>query len=138
MCRIDESFYEDISSSAACVIRVNNLLLTLEDNGNYSIITGISQENEAAQCTAHRSVWQATGFNVVAGKLLTTTENGTRYYQCNLSGNFDGQLTQFDLPTWSNSNADNIMLRDPFALQPKQWQSPEQLILIRDMFNQIN
>lgn len=137
MCRIDESFYEDISANAACVIRVNNLLLTLELDDRYSLVVGQNKETEAAQCTAHRAMWETTGFNVVAGKLLDVAADGTRYYQCELAGNFDGEITEFPLPAWSQSRADRALLQDPFVLQPQQWQSPEQLIQVRDMFNHI-
>lgn len=137
MCRIDEAYYDNISGPAACLIRMNDLLLALSYEDKYRLPRGENQDNEAAQCTAHRVTWQKTGFNVVAGKLLGLGDDGTRYYQCNLSSGFEGQVTEFPLPPWSIDRPDAIILINPFELQPHQWQDPRGLISTRNMFNQI-
>ena len=138
MCRVLDSAYEHHQGAGACVVRINELLLTLSYDNGLSLPQAQALGEESAQCTAHRATWQNTGFNVEVGKRLATDDHNTRYYQCTLAGQFDGELTQFPVPDWAPDALNGIQLYDPFELQPHQWHDQEQLVFIRGLFNQID
>lgn len=137
MCRVDSRFEENISANAGCVIKVNNKLLTLTHkvSGKLDIPGGTANGSESAQCTAHRETWEETGFNVEVGELLGSNNNGFRYYACKLSGNFIGDITDFPVPEWTQSEVSAINLNDPYLLTDEQWRFQNRLIKLRDMFN---
>ncbi|MDN4503543.1 NUDIX hydrolase [Alteromonadaceae bacterium BrNp21-10] len=140
ICRIDDRHFDTHSGNAGCVIRLQNRLMSITHrlSGKYDIPGGTSASQETAQCTAHRETWQETGFNVEVGELLGEKDNGFRFYQCTLSGNFTGEISQFPVPDWSQSEVTAIQLVDPFATPAKQWRYPDELILLRDMFNKVD
>lgn len=137
MCRVDSRFEEEISANAGCIIRVNDKLLTVthKHSGKLDIPGGTSTGTENAQCTAHRETWEETGFNVEVGILLGENENGFRYYDCQLAGNFVGDITEFPVPQWSQSEVRAISLHDPYLLNDSQWRFTNRLVNLRDMFN---
>src|SRR5690606_32082707 len=114
-------------------------MITIEHRltGKLDIPGGTSEGDESAQCTAHRETWQETGFNVKVGKLLGVKDNGFRFYQCQLSGDFTGELKQFSVPDWSANEVTAIQLKDPFVTRDTDWRYPDELIEIRGMFNQV-
>jgi hypothetical protein len=139
MCRVNEEKAEEIQGNAACLIRIQNqLLVTLgHSTDNYSLPGGKSKKNESAQCTAHRQTWAKTGFNVLVGEYLAIGNEGLRYYQCTLGGNFVGQIQSFPVPEWASAKVASIQLIDPFESHRNEWASPGQLIMLRDMFNRV-
>ena len=139
MCRVNPEHNEDIVGTAACLIRIQDqLLVILEHTSNkYTLPGGKSIKSESAQCTAHRQTWAKTGFNVLVGEYLATDNNGLRYYECTSGGNFVGQIQSFPVPEWAHANVEAIVLIDPFSSTQDEWLDHGQLILIRDMFNQI-
>lgn len=139
MCRVDSEKTEEIEGSAACLIRIQDqMLVTLgQSTDKYSLPGGKSKKNESAQCTAHRQTWAKTGFNVLVGKYLGMGNDGLRYYQCTAGGNFVGQLQSFPVPEWASTNVASIELINPFESHKNKWPDTAQLIMLRDMFNQI-
>lgn len=138
MCRIDSAHYQNVSADAGCIIRVDKYLVTIgnDNSAGLAIPGGKGETQEAAQCTAHRNTWEQTGFNVEVGKLLGKTQGDYHYFECTLAGNFNGELLEFSVPEWANGDVDSIKLVDPFVLEHQQWQNEDELVSIRDMYNQ--
>lgn len=140
MCRVIKDHYENLSGNAGCVIRVGKdiLALTHRASGKLDIPGGTSDgEQESAQCTAHRETWEETGFNVEVGQLLGSNDNGFRYYACTLDDDFGGEIQSFPVPEWASIEVKAIQLKNPFVTIPNDWRFPDQLIDMRDMFNQM-
>ena len=137
VCRIDSEQADNISANAKCIVRVDDLLLTITREGSeaYEIPGGISKTGESAQCAAHQGTWQATGFNVEVGQYLGTDKDETRFYECKLNTGFGSELSNYPVPKWLTSDTSQIQLVDPFNTTDKSWAQPEQLVFIRDMFN---
>lgn len=138
-CRVKEQEKPKTIANAACIIRLDDQLLTVTHRmtGRFDVPGGTTDMSESSQCTAHREVWEETGFNVEVGEWLATSTQGMRFYSCKLAGHFDGELQTFPVPPWSTTEIDEIQLLDPFAISDKDWRFPNQLPLIRDMFNQV-
>ncbi|GAC15404.1 hypothetical protein GLIP_2783 [Aliiglaciecola lipolytica E3] len=98
---------------------------------------GTSDTVESAKCTAHRETWEETGFNVEVGQWLGTNQNGMRFYECKLAGNFSADMTEFPVPDWAQVEVSTIQLVDPFATEANQWRFPQQMTAIREMFNRV-
>lgn len=139
LCRVEPQQQLEIQANAGCLIRINDELVTIGHRltGKLDIPGGTTEGGESAQCTAHRETWQETGFNVQVGQLLGVKDNGFRFYQCNLAGDFTGEIKQFPVPDWSSTEVTAIQLKDPFATRDTDWRYPDELIEIRGMFNQI-
>ncbi len=138
-CRVSSQFEQTIKGNAACLIRLDGKLLTVTHRltGTFDLPGGTANNNESAQCTAHRETWEETGFNVEVGKLIGESQQGYHFYACKLSGNFNGEIREFPVPDWSNLEVTSIQLVDPYNLHYNQWRFPDQLILVRNMFNQV-
>lgn len=138
-CRVKEQEKPKTIANAACIIRLDGKLLTVTHRltGRFDVPGGTSDGIESSQCTAHREVWEETGFNVEVGEWLGSSKHGMRFYGCKLAGQFSGELTTFDLPNWSKAEIDSIQLLDPFSISNKDWRFPNQLPQIREMFNQV-
>lgn len=139
VCRVNSQYQESIQANAGCLIRVGNQLVTIGHrlSGKLDIPGGTQTGDESAQCTAHRETWQETGFNVEVGQLLGVQENGFRFYQCTLAGDFTGEIKQFPVPDWASTEVTAIELKDPFVTRDTDWRYPDELVEIRGMFNQI-
>ncbi|UAA38054.1 NUDIX domain-containing protein [Paraneptunicella aestuarii] len=139
MCRINQDFYEDISSNAGCIVRVGDRILSLTNrkSSKFDIPGGNMIVGESAQCTAHRETWEETGFNVEVGEYLGTSPKGFRFYACELDDDFGGKVQKFPVPDWAQFEVVSIQLVDPFITSPKEWRFPDQVVQIRDMFNHI-
>lgn len=140
MCRIKNGEKMTTTASAVCLIRLDNKLISITrtKHDKFELPGGSPRAGESAQCTAHRETWELTGFNVEVGKLLGTNQAGQHYYQCDLAGNFNGELTTFPVPAWSSGKVSSIQLIDPFDIQDDQWRFQNRLIPLRDMFNNID
>ena len=120
----------------ACIIRVNDSLLTLNDNGRFSIPRAKPILGETLSCAAHRSVWSHYGFNVLVGNPLGyDQENGTLYFDCQLEDNTLPNSLTYSLPRWSKSAEHFGELKDPFELSHKEWRPWYNEVAIRDYFN---
>jgi hypothetical protein len=144
MCRfvqqeIDSQTNIPISMHSACLIRLNNQLLSVQytHSEKFDVPAGSIRRDESAQCAAHRHTWKTTGFNVEVGRYLGSDEANTQYYRCKLAGNFTGELQTFPVPQWASSKVSNIQLINPFATQNNDWQGENRLVLIRDMFSEV-
>jgi hypothetical protein len=139
MCRLAQTIATDPPGDAACLIRVDDrlLVLNLESDGKYTLPGGHSQLQQSAQCTAHHRTWMQTGFNVEVSQYLGSNTQGMRYYQCNLAGDFNGEISHFPVPDWAPLQISRIEFIDPFAIEEKKWHEEKQLTTIRAMFNQV-
>lgn len=140
MCRVDSDLNENISSNAGCIIRLQDKLVTVTHamSGKLDIPGGTAEADEPAACTAHRETWEETGFNVEVKRYLGSNDSGFRYYACELSGNFVGEITEFPVPDWSETEVDAIQLIDPYDITEQQWRFNNRLVPLRDMFNQVH
>lgn len=139
MCRLAETLQADPPDDGACLIRVENrlLVISLEADGKYVLPGGYSQPQQSAQCTAHHHTWMQTGFNVEVRQYLGTNAQGKHFYQCNLAGDFSGELTHFPVPDWAPLQISRIEFIDPFAIDERQWHGGNELTVIRGMFNKV-
>lgn len=139
VCRANPKTLDTRVANAACIIRLNEKMLTVTHrlSGKFDLPGGTSNGVETAQCTAHRETWEETGFNVEVGQFLGQSDQGMHFYACQLAGNFTGELQQFPVPEWSSLEVTAIELHDPFVLTGKQWRFEDQLVQIRNMFNQV-
>jgi hypothetical protein len=137
-CRVDRDSAENISGSAVCIVRIETLMLAIHKKGEHELALpiGENQAHESAQCTAHRAAWQLTGFNLEVHQLLGENNQGLRFYHCELDAGFNGEIKDFPIPSWSKDKTAKILLVDPFVTTNKEWQKTDDLIFIRDMFNQ--
>lgn len=140
LCRADDSntsIYEKGSDLyTACIIRVKDSLLTLNDNGMFSIPRVRQAMDETPSCSAHRSVWDHYGFNVLVGSPLGyDKDNSTLYFDCQLENNTLPNLINYPLPSWSKSPDQLGELIDPFELSHKDWRPWYNEVAIRDYFN---
>lgn len=138
-CRVAPETAQPEIADAVCVVRLDDKLLTVTHrlSGKFDLPGGTSNQSETAQCTAHRETWEETGFNVEVGMLLHVNPDGLRYYACQLSGNFDGQLTEFPVPDWARVEVSSIQLIDPFKISNHQWRFNNRLNNLRGMFNKV-
>ncbi|MBF7071918.1 hypothetical protein ISG33_00710 [Glaciecola sp. MH2013] len=133
-CRVSNAFEGDYQGPSACLIRVQNSLLVLEraSTGLYDLAIGDSLSNESAQCTAHRQMWENTGFNVEVDQLLSITPDGTHLFKCHLSGGFDAFDVKVEPPDWASSSVAEIHFVNPFDTRTDNWTHPDNLIMYRD------
>ena len=138
MCR--HNIPEDIppSNKASCVIRIADGLIVLrhKTTNKLTVPGGIPLQNESAQCAAHRTTWELTGFNVLVNDLIETSPTGVAYFNCQLENGFSGEITEFPVPREARETIKEISLRDPFVLSLHDWQREENFIAIRRYFNQ--
>ncbi|MBC3764852.1 NUDIX hydrolase [Neptunicella marina] len=138
MCRVAENTLQQTQGNAGCIVRIGSQLLTITHrlSGKLDIPGGTAQADESAQCTAHRETFEETGFNVEVGKKLGEKDDFV-FYACRLSGDFTGEITQFPVPEWAESEVSAISLQNPFALEHHQWRYSDELEQLRGMFNQV-
>ena len=124
---------------SACLVRVQNSLLVVEQSstGLYDLASGDSLSNESAQCTAHRNMWEQTGFNVEVGQLLSITSNGTHVFACKLNNGFNafdasGRDEGIEAPAWNKHDIEALRFVNPFDTRTENWTHPDHLILYRD------
>lgn len=139
-CRIDSRFEENISGHGACIIRLNDKLVTLRLKGNKTYLLPTNQEsvNKNAQCDAHSNVWNTTGFNVEVGQFLGETRSHTRVYNCTPDASFPTDFTDFETFSFIDKDVQSIQLISPFDITPRDWKNGDELIEIRAFFNQIS
>ncbi|MCY7296071.1 NUDIX hydrolase [Alteromonas sp. a30] len=140
MCRIAKGQQEAPPANAGCIVRVKKRILAITHfySGKFDLPAGTSADSdESAQCTAHRETWEETGFNVEVGTLLGIADSGMHFFACELDDDFDGLITEFPVPAWSETEVNAIRLINPFSTTPSEWRFPDQLIKIRDAFNKL-
>lgn len=139
-CRVADDEVENVLGDAVCLVRVDKFILTINKKGEQKLTlpTGKSDEQESAQCTAHRATWEMTGFNLEVSRFLGVDKYGNRFYHCALDAGFNGEIKEFPVPNWSTKYTSKIRLVDPFVTTDKAWQRPDDLVFIRDMFNRTN
>ncbi|NCP63962.1 MAG: hypothetical protein GW763_04555 [Paraglaciecola sp.] len=138
MCRYQGEAPHLASGAAACLVRIGSKLLAIEtEHKAWHLPAGQAQQPLSRQCTAHLAVWQLTGFNVEIGELLGQLEDETPVFACDLQAGFDDSTDTLPVPAWAEYKVRQIALIDPFALTPREWQSPDELIVIRSYFNAV-
>jgi 8-oxo-dGTP diphosphatase len=79
--------------SAGCfAMKGGNLLVVETLSGLVNLPGGSSNDNEHAQCTAHRETWEETGLDLEVGELLKVMDTGFHLYHCSFkadSGDID-------------------------------------------------
>lgn len=136
MCRTMLNTLPHNTASAACLIKLDGRLLTIKHkaSGKLDLPGGHAAGDRSSQCVAHRQTWQATGFNVKVGTLLGRDSNGFSFYACTLHAGFDGSVSEFPVPPWAYNEVTQVALIDPFEITIHDWQDPDQLTTIREMF----
>ena len=128
-------------ANAGCLIKFEKdiIALTHRVSGKLDVPGGTSDGDESAQCTAHREVWEETGFNVEVRELLGVNENGFHVFHCAFDAGFaDSDITTFPVPSWSAAEVSAIQRVNPYQTEASEWRFPDQLVWVRDMYTQIN
>lgn len=135
-CRVHIDYRDTHQGHGACLVRIQDGLLTVKYKQSESIDlpSGNFISPETSQCSAHRHIWEQTGFNVKVAQLLGVTGEGLRIYACHLGGGFDGTETDIDTPHWTSRDVEEVGFVDPFDTRYDVWQHPKNLILIRDAY----
>jgi len=135
-CRIAKAFNADYKGPAGCLIRVQNTLLVIKysSTGSYDLPFDDPISDESAQCTAHRSTWEQTGFNVEVDQLLGVSQSGVMLFSCGLNSGFTSEDSPLEPPSWADSNIQQIEFISPFDTRYDLWQQPDNLIMYRDGF----
>ncbi|MDX1802500.1 MAG: NUDIX hydrolase [Alcanivorax sp.] len=71
-------------ANAGCLILRHRhvLLVSLRSNGKLDLPGGTREDDELAQCTAHRETWEESGLDVTVGRRLAVMKNGLHVYRC--------------------------------------------------------
>ena len=137
VCRTLDHLPPVSSPSAYCVVRIADRLLTISARQNQALrlpggeIDPISE----ARCQVHQKVWQQTGFNAQIGELLRQNERAA-YFHCDLQAGFSGAIEEFPVPGWVSDDVARITLSEPFQLNHQDWATPDEYVLMRDLFVQ--
>ncbi len=139
MCRVDAAQRESTAGAAACLIKIDKWLITTANRHSekFDLPGGNAADSETAQCSAHRNTWEQTGFNVEVGAYLGQTETGLRVYDCRLPPAFTAELKSYPVPDWVNAEISAIRLHNPYELEHHDWQRGDELVNVRDWFNQV-
>ena len=125
-CVVSAGNWIDRGGSGACLIedRGNVLVVSRRFDPEVSLPGGVSRPGETSQCTAHREVWEETGFVVVVGPLLETSGN-TSLYQCELA-NDPTPGEQSSRPLLGRLEVDEVLWLSISDLRAKRWRYPTQ------------
>ncbi|EKF73883.1 MutT/nudix family protein [Alcanivorax hongdengensis A-11-3] len=71
-------------ANAGCLILRGDqvLLVRLRGNDKLDLPGGTREDDELAQCTAHRETWEESGLDVSVGRRLAVMKNGLHVYRC--------------------------------------------------------
>ncbi|MDO6565706.1 NUDIX hydrolase [Alteromonas sp. 1_MG-2023] len=125
--------------TAACIIKVQNRALLIKHrlSNRLDFPGGGKKDNESLACAAHRETWEETGFNVEVGRKLAVTKNNLALFECTLDAGVELLPNVFDAPPWAKLEVVELVQADPFMLTHVELRFPDDLIVFRDSFNQI-
>jgi 8-oxo-dGTP pyrophosphatase MutT (NUDIX family) len=130
-CRVDPAFADDRRSNSVCVVRNGDRVLATVHRftGKLDLPGGRRQGDETGQCTAHRELFEETGFNATVGRLLID-RNSTLLFDCRLSASVD-PARDLSVPPWGIVEVVDIKWIDPNVQTPADWRFPGQLETLR-------
>lgn len=122
--------------SAACIIKVQDKVVLIGHrlSGRLDFPGGGRNNDEALPCTAHREVWEETGFNVLVGPKLTVTDNGMALFACQGGEDLANLPTTFSPPAWAKVEVEYLKKVDPFLISHNALRFSEDLLPLRDGF----
>ena len=133
-CRVDQAFFSSLVSGGACIIKINQQLLVMIDRKNKLYLPRKEKTaNKSAQCAAHQSVWDNTGFNVEVGPRLGNLDDGIELFACELDAGFDGSES-FNVPNWSQRPDNMIKFINPYEYTEYDWSKPNDHVKVLDAF----
>lgn len=139
-CRVKTSDTDNHQGAGACIVRINgNLLVNQLDSGLYDLpnsnnISSTSEIQMSAQCAAHQSIWEQTGFNVEVQKVVGVQADGTWLFGCKLDAGFDGTEPPFDAPQSSNKQVTSVLFIKPFEIDLHNWARPDHFDIVKDAY----
>lgn len=134
-CRIKTSAISSYKGSGTCIIRLQDKLLVVQySDANYGLAKTHDINKDSAQCTAHRALWQQTGFNAEVQRALGITTDGTWLFKCEIDSGYTGEERPFPPAPWSANEISSIQFIDPFEIPINMWRNPDELIVVRDAF----
>lgn len=135
VCRVNSAQASSYLGNGACLIRVNNTLLMLQNNqGKFSLPGGMAIGGRNAQCAAHHHLWLQTGLNAEVGRHLGQDAQGRQVFHCKLHGQLSGKLAELPVPDWASNKVKAIRLQDPFVIHSKAWREHNELSQVREWF----
>jgi 8-oxo-dGTP pyrophosphatase MutT (NUDIX family) len=137
-CRVDPGLVDDRRSNAVCVIRNGDRVLTTINrySGKLDLPGGRREGDETGQCTAHRELWEETGFDGTVGRLLID-RNSTMFFDCQLPLSVD-VTRKISVPPWAHIEVAGIQWIDPSEQAPADWRFPGQLETLRLALDEAN
>ena len=117
-CRVDPAFVDDRGGNAICVVRNGTRVLATVNraSGKLDLPGGRREGDETAQCTAHRELFEETGFDATVGRLLID-RNSTLLFDCRLPASPDAQRA-LSVPIWAHIEVAGIQWIDPSEQAP--------------------
>ncbi len=133
-CRVNQQFLSPHVAGGACIIKINNRLMVMIDRDS-KVNIPVQQKipNKSAQCAAHQSVWQHTGFNVEVGPRLGSLRRDLELFACELDAGFDGSEI-IETPSWTKSPNLKLTFVNPYDYSPYDWINPNDLEKVLDAF----
>jgi 8-oxo-dGTP pyrophosphatase MutT (NUDIX family) len=130
-CRIDPGLVDDRRSNALCIVRSGDRVLatTHRFSGKLDLPGGRREGDETGQCTAHRELWEETGFDATVGELLID-RNSTLLFDGRLPPGVDA-TRKLSVPPWAHLEVAGIQWIDPMEQEPGDWRFPEELETLR-------
>lgn len=110
------------------------LLVAHRLTGRLDFPGGGKGDDESLACTAHREVWEETGFNVLVGPKLAVTENGMALFACQAGDDLASLPDSFPAPPWAQVEVEGLTKVDPFLIDHKALRFSQDLLPLRDAF----
>jgi 8-oxo-dGTP pyrophosphatase MutT (NUDIX family) len=130
-CRVDPELVDDRRSNSICVVRNDSRVLATVHrfSGKLDLPGGRREGDETGQCTAHRELWEETGFDATVGRLLIE-RNSTILFDCRLPTNVD-PVRELSVPPWAHLEVAGIEWIEPAEQDPGDWRFPQELETLR-------
>lgn len=133
-CRIASGMAHAAEGNAGCLIEQHKRMLVIRHriNGKLGVPAGSGEDDESAQCTAHRETWEEAGVDVQVGELLWSyPENDFFLFACYLGDQLGESSTR------DASEVIDVFWLDPHGIDPSEWRFPEQWAQVLDAFERL-
>lgn len=125
---------DDRRANAGCLILHDDkvLLITHRWGGKLGVPGGTREDDELAQCTAHRETYEETGLDVTVGRRLRVMKNGFHLYDCRLACSPE----KLDVPTAGRLEVKALGWYRVDELGQENWRFPYQFEDFRELLRE--
>ncbi len=131
-CKVDPRYRSEARGNASCLVVYEGKLLVgrHKKTGKLDLPGGTAEQDETAQCTAHRETWEETSVHVEVGRLLEKFPNDFYLFECR-------PVSKQINPVVSEKFRDDVseaLLLDPLSTKNDDWRFPYQTPTIKWLF----